>query len=74
MQEGQFLYAHTSLLLIPPIRPPQSAYLIETVWLVAVLSMLLLVARAVVVVPFAVVHNRLPHSDKLARRDVIIVW
>lgn len=39
-----------------------------------VLSVLLLVARAAIVVPFSLVHNMMPHSEKLTRRDIIIVW
>jgi hypothetical protein len=56
----------------PP--PRQAAYLIESVWLVLVLSALLLIARAAFVIPFSVVHNLMPHAEKLSRRDVVIIW
>lgn len=52
----------------------QASYLFESIWLVMVLSVLLVVARAVFVVPFSILHNLMPHADKLSRRDVIIVW
>lgn len=44
------------------------------VWLVAVLSLLLLATRAAVVVPFALVHNSMPHAERLKRRDILVIW
>jgi NhaP-type Na+/H+ or K+/H+ antiporter len=59
---------------LPSPPSPQSAYLIESIWLVLVLSVLLLVARAAFVVPFSLVHNMMPHAERFTRRDVIIIW
>lgn len=51
-----------------PLPPGQSAYLLESLWLVLVLSVLLLAARAAFVVPLCLVHNRLPHAGGLLAR------
>lgn len=54
---------------------PQSANAMEVVWLMVVLTVLLVVARAAFVVPFSLLHNcwSAP-ADRLSRRDVVIVW
>lgn len=53
----------------------QGANAVEAVWLVVVLTVLLVVARAAFVVPFSLLHNfwSAP-AERLRRRDVIIVW
>lgn len=57
----------------PPLL--QGANAVEVVWLVVVLTVLLVAARAAFVVPFALLHNcwSAP-ADRLSRRDVVIVW
>ena len=35
---------------------------------------MLLATRAAVVVPFALVHNAMPHAERLKRRDVVVIW
>lgn len=53
----------------------QGANAFEAVWLVLVLTVLLMAARAAFVVPFSLLHNcwSAP-TDRLNRRDVVIVW
>jgi lysylphosphatidylglycerol synthetase-like protein (DUF2156 family) len=53
----------------------QGANAIEAVWLVVVLTVLLVTARAAFVIPFSLLHNcwSAP-ADRLTRRDVVIVW
>jgi hypothetical protein len=53
----------------------QGANAVEALWLVVVLTVLLVVARAVFVIPFSLLHNcwSAP-ADRLSRRDVVIVW
>lgn len=54
---------------------PQGANAIEAVWLVVVLTVLLVTARAAFVIPFSLLHNcwSAP-AERLTRRDVVIVW
>jgi len=53
----------------------QGANALEAVWLVVVLTVLLVVARAAFVVPFSLLHNcwSAP-AERLSRRDIVIVW
>lgn len=53
----------------------QGANAIEAVWLVVVLTVLLVTARAAFVIPFSLLHNcwSAP-AERLTRRDVVIVW
>jgi NhaP-type Na+/H+ or K+/H+ antiporter len=53
----------------------QGANALEALWLVLVLTVLLVAARAAFVVPFSLLHNcwSAP-ADRLSRRDVVIVW
>lgn len=53
----------------------QGANAVEAVWLVVVLTVLLVAARAAFVIPFSLLHNLWSApADRLTRRDVVIVW
>ena len=51
----------------------QTAYAVEALWLVLVLSALLAASRAAFVVPFSLLHNKWS-AAKLSNRDIVIVW
>ena len=51
----------------------QNTYPSELVWLFVTLLVLLLVGRALYVVPFALVHN-FWSAEQLSARDIVVVW
>ena len=53
--------------------PPQNTYFSELVWLFVVLLVLLMVGRALYVVPACWLHN-VWSSEKVSVRDVVIIW
>ncbi len=52
---------------------PQNTYYSELLWLLVTLLVLLLVGRALYVVPACWLHN-LWSSEKVSVRDVVIIW
>lgn len=52
---------------------PQNTYFSELIWLFVVLLVLLLVGRALYVVPACWLHN-LWSAEKVSVRDVVIIW
>ncbi len=51
----------------------QSAYAVQVLWLSLVLTVLLPLARAASLIPFALLHN-VWSFERLSSRDVIIIW